>query len=260
MQGGQLRQMQREGRTQEARHQALMDIYGTPEEAARQEILGQQQARQFDMFAKSMDFLDNVYDTHGENVASEIAMRPEVSQNISPFVKPESLSFKRDRKGTVKIRFMPAQDMDGVDKDGNQITIKAETPVIRVREPDGKEYLIPETKTVGDVEKIQKAAGKADVLAWDKAARDTVMRLVGTTTASGIVIDPERQQETQIALSLLSKYQDKDVNTAATEALNEARAILQKVDPNKEIARTGKDRKTGKRVVEYTDGTRGYLD
>lgn len=160
MQGEQLKAMKGQRRQQEAQQQAISDIYGTPEEAARQGIMQQEQARKLDMFTKSMDFLDEVYDTHGEEAATAIVSRPEVSQNIAPFIDPTSLSFTRDRKGTTRTRFIPAQDMDGVDKSGKQITIKGKTPVTRVREPDGKEYLVPETMTVEDVAKVQKGQPK----------------------------------------------------------------------------------------------------
>ena len=127
---------------------------------------------------------------------------------------------------------------------------------------------VPGTQELKAKGRKDKAGGATSALNWDKAVNNILMKTQGTTTASGIVISPERQIETEIATRLLNDYRRHDANTAVSKALNEARSIERQIptyttinddgDPvenKKQIARMGKNKKTGKRVVQFTDGT-----
>jgi hypothetical protein len=141
------------------------------------------------------------------------------------------------------------------------------------KSPDQRMYAERIPVTEADItEKVKgrraPSGGASSKLAWDKATSSILMKTQGTTTASGIVISPERQIETEIATRLLNEYRKYDANTAVSKALNEARNIERQiptymstdsegnpVENKKQIARMGKNKKTGKRVLQFTDGT-----
>ena len=127
---------------------------------------------------------------------------------------------------------------------------------------------VPGTQELGAKGKKDKSGSATSALAWDKATSSILMKTQGTTTASGIVISPERQIETELATSLLNEYRRYDANTAVSKALEEARNIERQIPTypstnedgeiiqnKKQIARMGKNKKTGKRVLQFTDGT-----
>jgi hypothetical protein len=91
MQGEQLRAMQQQRRTGEARQQALSDIYGTPEEAARQQIMGQQQdiqTRRIQAAGGLLDSLSGAIKDSGYDpeVIKQIKGRQDIRDAVSPLV------------------------------------------------------------------------------------------------------------------------------------------------------------------------------
>jgi hypothetical protein len=91
MQGEQLKAMQGQRRQQEAKQQALSDIYGTPEEAARQEIMGQQQAMEMKRVRAAGGLLDSLSGAIKESgydpeVIKQIKGRQDIRDAVSPLV------------------------------------------------------------------------------------------------------------------------------------------------------------------------------
>lgn len=136
--------------------QSLLEAKQQGEQLKQMKRQGEQQDEQykFNKFTQTMDFLDNAYDNYGPEAVSELLKRPELRNNIGPYVDPDSIVHKRDRKGTKTTRILPNIDLDGIGRDGKPITIKAKTPAIRTLTPDGKEYLTPDIMTVEDAKKV----------------------------------------------------------------------------------------------------------
>jgi hypothetical protein len=91
MQGEQLRAMQGQRRQQEVKQQALSDIYGTPEEAARQQIMGQQQDIQTRRMQAAGGLLDSLGTAIKESgydpeVIKQIKGRQDIRDAVSPLV------------------------------------------------------------------------------------------------------------------------------------------------------------------------------
>jgi hypothetical protein len=91
MQGEQLRATQGQRRQQEAKQQALSDIYGTPEEAARQQVMGQQQdikTRKIQAAGGLLDSLSGAIKDSGYDpeVIKRIKARQDIRDAVSPLV------------------------------------------------------------------------------------------------------------------------------------------------------------------------------
>jgi hypothetical protein len=186
-------------------------------------------------------------------------MRAEYQKNedfrsaVSHLVDPDSLSLEKEGMRFRATTVIPSkiQEYDGSILDG-------ETAVgqeyIKVEAPEGPYF----KKVVGTEKLAGKGEGKSaaeEGLPWDKAAAIGLGKMIGTTTASGIVIDPTRQAEYQLALRFLNKHRRKDVNTAVADAHQEAKSIVNNIPEGKDLAQVGKNKKTGKYIIRLTDGT-----
>jgi hypothetical protein len=88
MQGEQLRMMQQQRRTGEARQQALSDIYGTPEEAARQQMQQDIKSRKIQAAGGLLDSLSGAIRESGYDpeVIKQIKARQDIRDAVSPLV------------------------------------------------------------------------------------------------------------------------------------------------------------------------------
>jgi hypothetical protein len=253
--GAQLASMEQNQAREEARMKGMMGALGvsSPEEAyemkARQDI----ESQRLGDFEDFLTGADEIYETYGGD-SEEFQGYKEAYKGIwSPYLADFNIAGPKGKDHDRILTITPTQDTP-MEIAGKEVILKKGVTYEQgLKGPDAV-WARELPKTQEAVAKKTKAKGEG-ALQWDKAAAQGLARMVGTTTASGIVIDEKRQTEYQLALSFLNKYRDKDINTAATQALQEAQGIVRQIPEGQEIAQIGTNKKTGKRVARLTDGT-----
>jgi len=230
MRGAQLGRMRQQAAMERDMMAAEMQAYGatSPRELMlKKAIMTKETAAQEAQMKRLQDFgnimsdVNDIKKAYGPKAAKEFWDTPEVKSIVSPFINTD---YDPTDEGASFIAQSPfpgrIKAADGTVLEGQLEPGKAYKPVTTANDEYFEE--VPITRKLAGETAATKGAAAARGLQWDKAASNLLMRTVGTTTASGIVIDPTRMNIYINALSLLPKYRGKDINTAVTQAIAEA--------------------------------------